>query len=86
MSQSIDEQDIINKIDDIENNKLFKISSYDLVIVLWMLSMSFAAAGFIWYGIVSWDYPLESISNIGVGCWIILLAVIRSVSELKMRK
>jgi tellurite resistance protein TehA-like permease len=81
MSQSINEQELIKKIDDLEKDKLLTFSPYRAMVSVWMLAIALASAGFIWYGIATWDDPAQSILSIGMGIWLIFLAVSRIVRK-----
>lgn len=67
------------KIDNL--SRLSNFSWQRLIVGFWMLAMSFGAAGFIWYGITVWEDPFQSIINIAIGVWLILLAVMRIVQK-----
>lgn len=56
-------------------------SSWLILVTTWMLAMAFAAAGFIWYGIASWEDPAISILSMGLGIFLILLSVARIVRK-----
>ena len=56
-------------------------SSWLILVTTWMLSMAFAAAGFIWYGIACWEDPAISILSIGLGIFLVLLSVARIVRK-----
>lgn len=82
MNQLIKEDILIKKIDGFSRRSKFLIFSWErAIIAVWMLAVAFGAAGFIWYGIAAWQDPFQSIVNIAMGVWIILLAVMRIVQK-----
>lgn len=81
VSTSIDEKELIKKIDDLERKNWLTLSPYRAMVAVWMLAVALASAGFIWYGMATWDDPVQSILNIGMGIWLILLAMTRIVRK-----
>jgi fatty acid desaturase len=79
----LNDDELINKaIDNLSRSSKFLTFSWErAMIAVWMLAMAFGAAGFIWYGIAAWQDPFQSIVNIALGIWIILLAVMRIVQK-----
>jgi hypothetical protein len=78
----VTEQEIINALAAPQSkSKFLTFSGQRAMIAFWMLGMSFGAAGFIWYGISAWEDPFQSIANIALGIWIILISVMRIVQK-----
>jgi hypothetical protein len=65
----------------IDSGKPLVFSWERVMIAIWMLAMAFGAAGFIWYGIASWEDPFQSILNIALGIWVIFLVVMRIIQK-----
>lgn len=53
----------------------------DGIIVLWMLSMAFGAAGLICCGVASWEDPFFSIMYLGLGIFLVFVCVGRIVRK-----
>ena len=62
-------------------DNLLTSSSNRAMIVLWMLTMSFGAASFIWVGMAIRDDSFTSILNISVGIFLVLITISRIVRK-----
>jgi hypothetical protein len=62
-------------------NTVLTFSADRAMIAIWMLAVALLAAGFLWYGIASWEHPSYSIASLGWGIFLILLSISRIVRE-----